>query len=343
MATILPNGVSQFIDGNGNPLAGGTVTFYIPNTTTPKDTWQDAGQTTLNNNPLTLDSSGEAIVYGSGTYRQIVKNAVGTIIWDQLTASTASSGVIFGGTSAGTVNAQTISASAFNGTDGSVLTFYAGLTNTSALTLTIGVSSPIPVIRDGIGGPVALTGSEIVVGNAISLIYDAGRGAFHLIQTVVSAIGQAVGHAADAAAARAVIGAQPSSAVLTALSGIGTAVQGDVIYASGAGTWARLANGAALSLFRINAGATAPEWATIDYGAAIAALSAAAIGTHCLVRGTNGVVYNLGQSAPGSALVPDDAFGDSGAPALSGTWRILGTLNGAGTGSSKVSLAQRIA
>lgn len=55
---------------------------------------------------------------------------------------------------------------------------------------------------------------------------------------------------------------QAASAVLTALAGIGTAVAGDIIYATGAGTWGRLAKGTALQNLRMNAGATAPEWAT---------------------------------------------------------------------------------
>lgn len=53
---------------------------------------------------------------------------------------------------------------------------------------------------------------------------------------------------------------QAASAVLTALAGIGTAVAGDIIYATGAGTWGRLAKGTALQTLRMNAGATAPEW-----------------------------------------------------------------------------------
>lgn len=43
---------------------------------------------------------------------------------------------------------------------------------------------------------------------------------------------------------------------------IGTAVAGDMIYASAANTWARLAKGTALQHLRMNSGATAPEWAS---------------------------------------------------------------------------------
>ncbi len=84
---ILPNGKNQFIDINGKPLVGGTVTFYEPGTLVLKDTWQDVGQTILNTNPITLDSRGQAIIYGDGIYRQRVKDSVGNLIWDELTSS----------------------------------------------------------------------------------------------------------------------------------------------------------------------------------------------------------------------------------------------------------------
>lgn len=52
---------------------------------------------------------------------------------------------------------------------------------------------------------------------------------------------------------------QAASAVLTALAGIGTAVAGDVIYASGAGTWARRAKGSDGQILQLASGL--PTWA----------------------------------------------------------------------------------
>ncbi len=86
-ASILPNGLNQFIDINGNPLVGGTVTFYQPDSLILKDTWQDSDQTILNTNPIILDSRGQAIIYGYGVYRQRVKDELGNLIWDAETAS----------------------------------------------------------------------------------------------------------------------------------------------------------------------------------------------------------------------------------------------------------------
>lgn len=95
-ATILPNAKSQFIDSNGKPLAGGSVYFYIPNTSTPKSTWQDPAQTILNTNPIILDAKGQALIWGSGAYRQVVYDQFNNLIWDQITedANTALTGAL---------------------------------------------------------------------------------------------------------------------------------------------------------------------------------------------------------------------------------------------------------
>lgn len=85
-ATLLPNGKQQFFDALGTPLSGGSVAMYVPGTTTPKNTWQDAAQTILNMNPVILNSAGEALIYGAGQYRQVVKDSNGNLIWDQLTS-----------------------------------------------------------------------------------------------------------------------------------------------------------------------------------------------------------------------------------------------------------------
>jgi microcystin-dependent protein len=91
-ASILPPAKTTFFDQNGKPLTSGTVDFYIPSTTTRKVTWQDAGETILNTNPVILDAAGRALILGSGSYRQIVKDRQGNIIWDQVTSSAGSGG-----------------------------------------------------------------------------------------------------------------------------------------------------------------------------------------------------------------------------------------------------------
>jgi microcystin-dependent protein len=180
-ATLLPPGQQVFIDVNGKPLAGGTVQFLVPNTTTAKQTWKDAAQTILNTNPVRLDAAGRATIYGAGAYRQIVKDAAGNLIWDQLTADTSSAQISWGGTSTGTPNAQIISATNFTNADGQIVAFIAGFTNTGQLTVAPNGAGSIAIVKDTLTGPVNLTGLEVSAGATVLMIYDAARGAFHLV------------------------------------------------------------------------------------------------------------------------------------------------------------------
>jgi hypothetical protein len=84
MTQLVPAGKIQFIDINGKPLVGGKVFFYEVNTNTPKDTWQDFPATVLNINPVILDARGQASIYGTGAYRQVVQDATGVQISDQI-------------------------------------------------------------------------------------------------------------------------------------------------------------------------------------------------------------------------------------------------------------------
>lgn len=76
-------------------LAGGSVGFYVPNTLTYSQTWQDSGETVLNPNPITLDANGCATIYGTGLYRQILYDSLGNEVWDKLT-SPLPSGLVAG-------------------------------------------------------------------------------------------------------------------------------------------------------------------------------------------------------------------------------------------------------
>ncbi len=185
MATILPEAKTQFTDSLGVPLAGGSVYFYLPNTTTPKDTYQDAAQTILNTNPVILDSAGRAIILGSGSYRQVLKDANGNTIWDQTTSESVVGQTSFGGTSTGSANAQIVSAGTFSGGDGSTINFTAGFTNTGSMTIQVGPSgSPIAVLKNGPSGPVNLVAGDIAAGNIHSVSYSVSLGTFQLLQSI---------------------------------------------------------------------------------------------------------------------------------------------------------------
>lgn len=91
-AALLPNAKQTFLGNDGKPLTSGKVYFYVPNTSTLKTTWQDANQNTANTNPVILDASGRAVIYGSGEYRQVVRDRNNNLIWDAVTTSTGSGG-----------------------------------------------------------------------------------------------------------------------------------------------------------------------------------------------------------------------------------------------------------
>jgi microcystin-dependent protein len=81
---VMPKGKVQVENNNGAPLSLGTIDFYIPGTTTRKNTWSDADCTVLNTNPVVLDVYGRASIYGVGDYRQVVKDSLGNTLWDQV-------------------------------------------------------------------------------------------------------------------------------------------------------------------------------------------------------------------------------------------------------------------
>lgn len=186
-ATLLPLAEQTFFDNNGAPLAGGAVYFYVPNTLTPKATYQNASGSISNTNPVVLDGSGRAIIYGAGQYRQQVYDANGILIWDQLTADT-SGGATFSwaGTSAGTANSQTLSAPNFTLGDGQQIGFIAGFSNSGPLTVVVNGGSPISVVQASATGPQAL--GSVIAGNQYFLSYSATNGNFQINTLPVQAI-----------------------------------------------------------------------------------------------------------------------------------------------------------
>lgn len=83
--SLLPNAKQQFLSPNNVPLAGGTVETYIPGTSTLVDTYRTSTGGGKNTHPITLDAFGSCIIWASGMIRQVVKDASGNLIWDQVT------------------------------------------------------------------------------------------------------------------------------------------------------------------------------------------------------------------------------------------------------------------
>jgi hypothetical protein len=81
--TLLPLAKQIIPDNSFNPGVGWKIYTYEPGTLTPKATYQDAALTTPNANPVVADARGEVIMYGSGLYRVILKNAADVTIYDR--------------------------------------------------------------------------------------------------------------------------------------------------------------------------------------------------------------------------------------------------------------------
>jgi hypothetical protein len=110
MAVLLLQPYWQFFDSNGDPLNGGFVYTYEAGTLTPKATYTDYTENTSLDNPIELDSAGRVVAWGTGSYKFIVKDALGNTIetTDNVSVfSTDSGGVIPVVDAGGTVDAIT--------------------------------------------------------------------------------------------------------------------------------------------------------------------------------------------------------------------------------------------
>src|SRR5579859_658706 len=172
-------------------LSGGAVGMYVPGTLTSSPTWKDAGQTTLNSNPIQLDANGCALIFGTGSYRQIVYDSLANEVWDQV-VSVAPVNPFWVGLASGTTNALTVNDASFSAVSGQSIQFTAAHSSTSSITLAaLGSSSPSPisVVKNGASGPSATVGGDIVAGNTYTVIYNATLGDFVLLNSASSSGG----------------------------------------------------------------------------------------------------------------------------------------------------------
>ncbi len=73
----------QFLDENGDPLAGGKLAFFVSGTSTPQDTFSDDALTVANTNPVILNSAGRAgdIFLSNADYKVTLSKADDTVVW----------------------------------------------------------------------------------------------------------------------------------------------------------------------------------------------------------------------------------------------------------------------
>ena len=83
---VLPWVDQQWADADGEPLIGGTLTFYIAGTSTPAAVYADPDGDTAMTNPVVLDGSGrpeQGLIYVSSShgYKVIVRDAGGAELY----------------------------------------------------------------------------------------------------------------------------------------------------------------------------------------------------------------------------------------------------------------------
>lgn len=173
MPAPLPNAKQQFLDGNGAPLAGGSVYTYVVGTTTAKTTWRDAEGQAPNSNPIVLDANGEAIIFGSGLYRQQVYDYAGTLIWDQVTGTPAPWDLVSQPylTDTGTANALAITMNppppSMAALTGQAIFLQIANSNTGATTLIVEGFGAYPVLQGG----AALVSGALATGALYPMVF----------------------------------------------------------------------------------------------------------------------------------------------------------------------------
>jgi hypothetical protein len=75
-------GHTQFLDGNGNPVSGGSVAYYAVGTRNLAQVWQDSDATVAAPNPLPLDQSGYSTqaIWVQATLSVEISDAFGNLV-----------------------------------------------------------------------------------------------------------------------------------------------------------------------------------------------------------------------------------------------------------------------
>jgi hypothetical protein len=169
--TLAPSTVQKFWDANGNPLAFGTLTTYAGGTNTPLATYTDSTGNTQNQNPLTLNSRGEASVWLpiNVAYKFVVTDSLGNQI--QVTDQIVNTSLIslYGGVDTGVANAYilTFSSPVPANTSGQVIFWYPSNSNTGPSTVNVNGGGVEPILNPN---GTALGANQILAGQFAAII-----------------------------------------------------------------------------------------------------------------------------------------------------------------------------
>lgn len=164
-------------DTNGNELAAGLVYSYAAGTTTAKALYSASDKSTSHAQGVALDGNGRLQAWGDGAYKFVIKTAAGTTVYtfDNVLYGYDDGELKWGGTSAGTGNAQTVSISSVTAlSNGLRITFIAGNSNSGAATLNVSSLGAVAITK--IDGSTALSSGDIIAGDLLDVVYDSGGG-----------------------------------------------------------------------------------------------------------------------------------------------------------------------
>ena len=188
--TLTPTPKQGFFDNNGRPLVGGKLFTYEAGTTTKLATYTDSTGGSANTNPILLDYRGECDLWipPNTAYKYVLAPASDTDpptnpIWtvDQIVSSQLIT--LYGGVDTGVANAYvlTFTANFTAYTDGIVIYWIPGTTNTTASTLNVNGLGPVNILnQDG----TALGAGQLVANTVAVVMYQSG--AWLLVQSGVA-------------------------------------------------------------------------------------------------------------------------------------------------------------
>lgn len=137
MASRLLNQSPVYLDDDGQPVAGGTLYFYVSGTTTPKDVYGDKAKTVNLGSTELLDSSGRQVndIWLDGSYTVTLRDADAVQVWSlddvdslsELPSQTGNTGrfLTTDGTDASWAEISEVPSTA-SGDEGDVLTIVSG-------------------------------------------------------------------------------------------------------------------------------------------------------------------------------------------------------------------------
>lgn len=164
MAVVTPTPKAQFFYADGTPLVGGKVYTYAAGTTTPQTSYTDYTGITPNENPVILDSRGEANIWlGELSYKFRLTDANDVEIWtvDFVTAPlTSVSPVLSGNVTISTDSIGPALKITQLGTGNAIIVQDSADPDTTPFVVTndgsVGIGTPVPATKLAVAGTISV-------------------------------------------------------------------------------------------------------------------------------------------------------------------------------------------